>query len=235
MLLPVRPRGNAMMSKEPYMVIRRSATVTPDRWRPMTDGPRRPDLARRCLAVVALSAVLATAAGCGSGSASTSKPTGDQAIVIVPPAKREAPVDLAGKTLDGQPLSLAGLRGKPVLLNIWASWCAPCRKEAPELVKAYARLQPRGVTFVGIDTRDTSEAASAFVRNFGLPYPSLVDDGQMLLALRGAVPPSAIPSTVILDDQGRIAGRVLGAVSESTLVGMVEEATGLASPQTSSR
>ena len=98
------------------------------------------------------------------------------------------------------------------------------RKEAPELNLAYATLHPKGVQFVGIDTRDNSAAALAFVARFGTPYPSLVDDGSMLLAFRGSVPAAAIPTTIILDRKGRIAGRVLGATDATTVEGLVEDA-----------
>ena len=143
-------------------------------------------------------------------------------MTIVPAEQRRSAPELAGETLDGAPLTTADFPGQLLVLNVWGSWCAPCRSEAPALVEAAAQLP--GVQFIGINTRDLNPApAQAFVRAFDIPYPNIYDpDGSLLLALR-AVPPKAIPSTLVLDKQGRIAARVLGEVRASTLVGMVTD------------
>jgi thiol-disulfide isomerase/thioredoxin len=130
---------------------------------------------------------------------------------------------LSGRTLDGDTFDLATLRGRPVVINVWGSWCAPCRKEAPELQKASVELGRRGVVSLGIDTRDDTASARAFVRQYQIGYPSLVDDGTLLLALQGAVPASAVPTTVILDRKGRAAARILGATTAATISGLVED------------
>ena len=185
---------------------------------------------------VAPAAVLATAlaaalAGCSSAPgqpAGTSFVAGDGVITLVAPAHRQAPVAVSGETLEGARLDLATLRGKPVVLNVWGSWCAPCRTEAPVLEAAKRKLTPDRASFVGIDTRDDDSAqALAFQRRYEISYPSLVDDGALLLALRGAVPPSSIPSTLVLDGQGRIAARISGPVpSVTTLVDLVDDVAG---------
>ena len=118
------------------------------------------------------------------------------------PSDRHEPVDLSGETLDGSQLDLADYRGQVVVVNYWASWCGPCRGEAPALVEAQRRLPD--VQFVGLDRNDDSQAnALAFTRTFDVPYPSLYDsDGKLLLAFNGAVPPTSLPSTIVLDAEG---------------------------------
>ena len=139
--------------------------------------------------------------------------------------KRKQPGEVSGETLDGKPVSLEDYRGKTVVVNVWGSWCAPCRAEAPDLVAASKELAPRGVRFVGINSRDLDRAAAqAFVRRFGVPYPSIYDQqGKTLLAFRGTLSPNAIPSTVVIDPRGRVAASIIGETTRATLVGLVED------------
>ena len=136
---------------------------------------------------------------------------------------------LAGTTVDGQPYDLADDKGKVLVVNVWGSWCPPCRKEAPELVRAHERLTGEGrdseVAFVGIDTRDPSRAAAkAYQRKFSVPYPSVYDpSGTLLLGFADSLPPSAIPSTLVIDEQGRVAARVLGGITAATLEDLVQQ------------
>jgi thiol-disulfide isomerase/thioredoxin len=138
---------------------------------------------------------------------------------------RKEPGEVAGETLDGEPISLEDYEGKTVVVNVWGSWCAPCRAEAPDLAAASEELADDGVEFLGINSRDLDRAAAqAFQRRFEVPYPSIYDQqGKTLLAFRGTLSPNAIPSTVVIDDQGRVAASVIGEVSRSTLVGLVED------------
>ena len=142
---------------------------------------------------------------------------------IAPADRTELPA-VSGTSLEGEPLSTADFRGQVVVVNVWGSWCAPCRAEAPALAGASAATEGRA-QFVGITTRDSDPAqARAFVRAFGIGYPSIFDpDGKALLVFAGTLPPSAIPSTLIIDEQGRLAARVLGEISELTLVAMIDE------------
>ncbi len=147
----------------------------------------------------------------------------DGGITLLAAAERPDAPALAGITLDGDQWDLAANVGHVVVLNVWASWCAPCRAEAPILRQASEDLAADGVRFFGINTRDSAIAAKAFERAFGITYPSIDDkDGQLLLRFSGTLNPGAIPSTVVIDQEGRIAGAVLGKVSESTLLGLVE-------------
>lgn len=190
---------------------------------------RRSGAARTSAVVGALLVALALT-GCSEATAGTpvDQPeqnfvAGDGTVTEVSAADRGDPVDLSGTTLDGAPLSMADLRGQVVVVNVWGSWCPPCRKEAPALKRASDSLGGDDVRFVGIDTRDSDAAARAFVENVGLTYPNVVDpDGVLLLAFKGNLNPNAIPSTLVLDRQGRVAARVVGEVTEGTLRGLVE-------------
>jgi len=183
-------------------------------------------------------AALLGVAGCsssGSAPSGSSFPVGDGVVTMIAPQQRQEPVAMAGTTLAGERLDLASLRGRTVVLNVWGSWCPPCRQEATTLESAYQRLSGRGVAFVGVDTRDDTAQAKAYQDRYGITYPSLVDTGGLMLALRGAVAPSSIPSTLVIDPQGRVAARVSGPVtSTDTLVDMVDDVisggTGTASP-----
>lgn len=137
---------------------------------------------------------------------------------------RAAAPALEGTTLDGDPLSLADFEGHIVVINVWGSWCGPCRAETPELVRVAREHKKQGVQFLGIDTRDSLAAAQAFVRRFKVPYPSLFDlDGRTLLPLTQLVPTAAVPSTLVVDGDGNVAARVIGRVTYSTLSGLLAD------------
>jgi thiol-disulfide isomerase/thioredoxin len=185
--------------------------------------------ARRTAVSLLALAVLGGTAACSNEVGSSGDQgfvSGSGIITAVDPADREEPGEVAGETLDGDQVSLADYAGKVVVVNVWGSWCGPCRKEAPMLAEASRDLAKDDVVFLGINTRDQSQAAAqAFVRRFDIPYPSLYDpDGRTLLSFRDSLAMSSIPSTVVVDAEGRAAGRVLGELSRGTLDGLVEEA-----------
>jgi thiol-disulfide isomerase/thioredoxin len=139
---------------------------------------------------------------------------------------RKKPGQVSGETLDGKKLDLSSYAGKVVVLNVWGSWCPPCRKEAPMLESASRQLAKDGVVFVGVNTKDSSpDPGLAFERRFDISYDSLFDPaGRSLLAFYGILTPSSIPSTVVIDQQGRVAARILGEVpSATTLVDLVRD------------
>lgn len=149
--------------------------------------------------------------------------TGETLVSTLDVSKRPAAPALAGSTLDGGSLDLGDLRGQVVVINVWASWCGPCRGEADDLVEAHDTLD--GVAFVGLDTHEPDKSlAQAFVRTHEIPYDSLYDDdGSMLLEFDGLVSPNSLPSTVVIDATGKIAALVTGPLTTSTLVGLVED------------
>lgn len=181
------------------------------------------------LRAVALAAGLALTAGCGSADVSSGEQgfvSANGLITTLAPGDRRTPVDeVAGESLGGEQVSLADLRGQIVVVNVWGSWCPPCREEAPGLVAAAEELADRDVVFLGINVRDPSQdQALAFERTYDVPYDSLYDpDGSLLLAFRGTIPPQAIPSTLVIDREGRIAAGKLDKITTSTLVGLVED------------
>ncbi|MET9833554.1 TlpA disulfide reductase family protein [Streptomyces sp. NPDC006385] len=120
---------------------------------------------------------------------------------------------LKGTTLDGDQVDIADIRGQILVINIWGSWCAPCRKEAPELVKLHKETEPLGVRFLGIDIRDNKSAAKAFERTYGIAYPSIFDpDGRTVTGFK-QMAPRAVPTTYVLDKEGRVAALSIGPLT----------------------
>lgn len=180
-----------------------------------------------------MTAVLAVAAvGCGGDgrvepAAEAGFVQGSGVVTVIDPAQREPAPDFSGPTLDGGTFDLGDHRGDVVVLNVWGSWCAPCRAEAPALAAVAEQTAADGVVFIGVNTRDTETAARAFEDEFGVPYPSVVDtDGRRLLAFRDTLPPAAIPSTLVVDRDGLMAARVIGEISENSLRGLVTDIAG---------
>ncbi|WP_344220823.1 TlpA disulfide reductase family protein [Brevibacterium antiquum] len=131
---------------------------------------------------------------------------------------------LAGQTTSGDSFDLHDWHGSPVVLNLWYAACPPCREEAPDLQKSYESFREERVRFLGINVRDQAAASDAFTRHFGITYPSMLDnEGRAVSALSGLLPPQAVPSTVVLDSNGRPAARVVGIVDRSTLDGLITD------------
>ncbi|HYH72667.1 MAG TPA: TlpA disulfide reductase family protein [Nocardioides sp.] len=170
-------------------------------------------------------ACLLALAGCSglSGTGDKGYISGTGVPTEVAPADRGEPVDLTGTDLEGAEVDLADLRGGPVVVNVWASWCPPCIKEQPDLNAAAAALGD--VQFLGLNIRDASQDdAAAYVRDLEVPYSSIYSaDGSALLPFAGTLTPRSIPSTVVLDAEGRVAASVNGRIpTTQTLVSLVE-------------
>lgn len=138
-------------------------------------------------------------------------------VTTFPPTDRQTLPDISGQTLDGQQLSLSSFAGHVVVLNVWASWCTPCRQESPELARVARSSQAQGVRFVGLDEQDRASAARSFVAEAGVSYPQLIDQTGSVLASLRLVPANGIPSTLVLARDGRVAARVIGPVTAATL------------------
>ena len=184
------------------------------------------------MAVMAIAGVLGVAACGGQIAANTPASNGVNFVAgsgtttYFGAGSRAARPAVSGTTLSGAKLSLSSYRGQVVVLNFWGSWCAPCRKEAETLVVLSEQYKSKGVQFVGVDIRDSPATADAFVQNFGITYPSLNDPAdEIALDFSGTVPPAAIPSTLVIDRSGRIAGRVIGGVTYPSLNSMLTKVT----------
>ncbi len=150
--------------------------------------------------------------------------SGDGAIEQIPADKRGAPVKLSGKLLDGGSWTSADHRGSVVVINVWGSWCPPCVAEIGDLQATWESVQKekKDVRFIGIDYREDAARGRAFLAAKKVTYPSLTDtSGVLILALQGKAP--TIPTTLVLDTEGRIAARVSGSTTQSTLSGLIDD------------
>ena len=130
----------------------------------------------------------------------------------------------SGTTESGFGLESSALEGKVVVMNWWYAACAPCRAEAPDLANLYREYNPQGVEFVGVNVRDSAATALAFDRNFGIEFPSVMDanSGTVSMAFTGVVSPAAVPTTLVIDKEGRVASRILGRIDPGILKTLIE-------------
>ncbi|MEY9993373.1 thiol-disulfide isomerase/thioredoxin [Streptomyces sp. V4I8] len=197
------------------------APLRPTAW----NRSRRAALTTAGAAVAALLVSACGSGGVSGGSGDTKFIMGKDGISTVEKSKRDAAPDLSGRTLDDKQLALSSFKGKVVVLNVWGSWCSPCRAEAPNFQKVSTDLKAKGVQFVGINVADPQiKSAVAFEKQFGVTYPSLYDPSSklMLRFKKGTLNPQAIPSTLVLDREGKIAARSLAALSEEKLRSMID-------------
>ncbi|MGE7386234.1 TlpA family protein disulfide reductase [Streptomyces sp. NPDC004126] len=172
-------------------------------------------------AALLLTGIATDGSGAGAaGAARTVAATPAAGAAVAAPRARPSAPALTGSDLDGRTVSLSAFRGEVVVLNVWGSWCAPCRAEADDLALLSGQLRGEGVRFLGVNTRDRDrDAARSFVRAHGLGFPSIHDPtGALLLRFPPAVlNPQTIPSTLVLDRRGRVAVAIGGAVSAEQL------------------
>ena len=177
-------------------------------------------------AALALAAGLLASACTGGGSDTTSGTqrfvAGDGVVHFVSATSRKPGPALSGTLLDGTPFDATSLGSGPVVVNIWGSWCAPCKAEQPELERVHRETRSRGVAFLGINIRDSGRVApTRHVEEYDVTYPSLYDPSGRLLP-RFKIAPKTIPSTYVLDSSRRIAAYVYGAITEESLRDLVE-------------
>lgn len=183
---------------------------------------------RRFLALAAAALVAVALAGCsndplaqqyaeGSGQGYVS---GDGAYTEIPPTDRRAAVEYAGVTEAGDEVSSADYANQVYVINFWYAGCPPCRLEAKDL-KAASEQYP-DVPFLGVNVSDTAEQAKTFERTFEIAYPSIIDaqtnSVQLAFAGQGAVAPNAVPTTLIIDRHGRVAGRISGLIQDKGIL-----------------
>ncbi|MDH6576798.1 TlpA disulfide reductase family protein [Kitasatospora sp. MAP5-34] len=182
----------------------------------------------RLAAVLTAAATLALA-GCSASSSNsggqTGFVTGDGGLDTAAVGHREDAPAISGLTLDGGKAALADYKGKVVVLNIWGSWCGPCRAEAKGLQAVSEKYKGQDVQFLGINTRDSTPAnALAFEQNFGITYPSLYDpDGTQILKFpKGSLNPQSIPTTIVVDREGKLAARSMRGLSADDLESLLK-------------
>lgn len=140
----------------------------------------------------------------------------DGSVSSIAPSERTDPIKFAGETELGAPLSSADTIGRVTVVNFWYAGCPPCRAEAPDLVEAYDEFAPQGVQFLGINTRDQAAQAIQFAEQYGIEYPSIMDVAAgraVQQAFSGQVPLNAVPTTLVLDAEGRVAHRIIGQLA----------------------
>jgi len=162
-------------------------------------------------------------------AAGTPTPSVPRGATDFNPDKRSAAPALSGITLTGTPYSTS-YAGHVTVIEVWGSWCAPCREDAPDLAETYTRFEFKGVDFVGIDTRDNNGAALAYDAQYGIKFPSLQDpDEALVLDFKEIIPATSVPSTVIVDSNGKVAATIRSAVTSADLDAEIDYALTTAS------
>lgn len=195
-----------------------------------TTRPRRPHPVAAAATLAAAAALVLS--GCSSadstdgGDGKTGFVTAKNSTVsTAAPGHRQDAPDIGGRTLEGTPARLADYRGKVVVLNVWGSWCSPCRSEADDLQRVWEKYRDQGVQFLGINTRDNQvENAVRFEQEKGVTFPSLYDPaGEQLLKFpKGTLNPQSIPTTIVVDRDGKLAARAVGGQTDDALESMLQ-------------
>jgi len=170
------------------------------------------------IALAIVSSISLTGCGGGSSTPEESFIEGSGAITSIEIAKRSPAPALSGMTLSGKTFTFNP--GQVAVVNVWASWCSPCRAEIPTLIEL--SNQYPDVQFMGILTRDNPATAEAFARRLAMPYPTFIDDS-LLIGFKGTLPANAIPSTVLIDKHGNVAARISGAVTLTSLSKLIRK------------
>jgi peroxiredoxin len=145
---------------------------------------------------------------------------GDGSVTEIAVADRGDAIDFSGVTETGEPVTSADTLGEVLVVNFWYASCAPCRAEASDLQSLNAQFENKGASFLGVNVRDQAPNAIAFNETYSVTYPSVldVDTGAMQLAFSGSIPPNAVPTTLVLDAEGRVAARILGQVTSPSIL-----------------
>lgn len=179
------------------------------------------------LALTVAAAIVLTACAAGSDAVNTNS-AGEYRFVnatdggtVIPVASRERAGTLVGTLIGGGTYRLAAHRGKVVLINYWASWCAPCVTESPMLNTVFKTMHGRGIDFVGIDIKDERQAAESFIADKHLSYPMVYDEPAKT-ALQLGIPARGLPVTILIDRAGRVAAVYLGQVQQPDIIATLQ-------------
>ncbi|MFD4398970.1 TlpA family protein disulfide reductase [Kitasatospora sp. NPDC059811] len=189
----------------------------------------RPRVAAAAATVAAAALVLT---GCSS-SGSSGSGEGQVGFVTVKgtnlskvdTGKRGSAPDISGETLDGSQTKLSDYHGKVVVLNVWGSWCGPCRAEAKSLQAVSEKYKDQGVQFLGVNTRDSDKTnAVRFEQEQGVTYPSIFDPAgtQLLKFPKGSLSLQSLPTTLIVDRDGKLAARAVGGTTQDALESILQ-------------
>lgn len=194
--------------------------------------PYEPLNRRHAIAAISLTSAAFLLSACGSdnddlaqraSNDGTNYVAGDGSVEEFAPESRGEPVAFESTLFDGTEITAETFEGRVSVLNFWYAACPPCRAEAPDLQAIHEEFEPEGVQFLGVNTRDTQPTAEAFERNFGITYPSMEDrTGQVMMAMTDYAHPSAVPTTLVLDKEGRVSARIVGIVEPGTLRALIE-------------
>jgi thiol-disulfide isomerase/thioredoxin len=145
---------------------------------------------------------------------------GDGSVTEIPEAERGESINFSGTTEGGEKISSEDFAGEVLVVNFWYAACAPCRAEAPDLQELSAEYDGEGAQFIGVNVYDQADTALSFNETYGITYPSILDvqDGAVKLAFTGTVPPKAVPTTIVLDKEGRVSARILGQLKEASIL-----------------
>lgn len=151
--------------------------------------------------------------------------SGDGTVSEFAPDSRGEPIVFSGGTDTGGSFDSAEQQGSVLVVNFWYAACPPCRVEAPWLEELAQEFAADGVAFIGVNLRDDAPTSLAFARSFGISYPSILDvDGTVITAFAGQATPAAVPTTVVLDREGRAASRIIGLIDRDVLAELIRTA-----------
>ncbi|MGI9824328.1 TlpA family protein disulfide reductase [Agromyces sp. Marseille-Q5079] len=148
---------------------------------------------------------------------------GDGSISEYAADDRGETISFSGETVEGDTFDSADTLGEVTVVNFWYAGCAPCRVESPILEEVHQGYDEADVAFIGVNVRDQADTAASFEKTYGVTYPSIIDveSGEAQLAFAGPVPPAAVPTTIVLDQEGRVAARVLGQLTDASILSSI--------------
>ncbi len=178
---------------------------------------------KKLIAAMVLLSALFVSACSENPNLNNSYQSGDGTVTEFKKPARSAAVNWGGITSDGYRIEASNLSGVVTVMNFWYAACTPCRVEMPDLVDL-AKQYENKVQFIGVNVRDSAETANAFRRSFSVNFPTLIDKdtGETVLAFTGVVTPSAVPTTLVIDAEGKVAARILGLAEKSTLRTLIQ-------------